>query len=171
MQTSIQTSVITWSMKGAPDSGYLHRNTPATGEACRENASKMLPTILLADDQQEMLDTAALILEDDFKIVGTAVTGMNAIELVMQLAPDAVVLDISMPGLSGIETATRLRDAGCGSRVIFFTIHDDADFVRAALSTGALGYVLKPALATDLVPAVWAALQGNIYISRSVHLQ
>ena len=153
-----------------PESDYPQRNMPATADAWQDTTSTIPPTVLLADDQQEMLDTATLILEDDFKVVGTAENGINAIDLVTRLAPDVLVLDISMPGISGIETAYRLREAGCRSRVIFFTIHDDADFVRAALSTGALGYVLKPALATDLVPAVWAALQGSIYISRSIHL-
>lgn len=157
-------------MRGTPDSDYLQRNTPAADDAWRDTTPTIPPTVLLADDQKEMLNTAALILEDDFNIVGTAGNGTNAIELAMQLTPDVLVLDISMPGLSGIETAERLREAGSRSRVIFCTIHDDADFVRAALSTGALGYVLKPALATDLVPAVWAVLQGNIYISRSIHL-
>jgi DNA-binding NarL/FixJ family response regulator len=129
-----------------------------------------IPRLFLADDQEEMLWTVAQILEGEFQIVGTAENGVGVLECAPALSPDILVLDISMPLLTGIEAALRLREAGSRARVIFLTVHEDLDFVEAALSAGAVGYVLKPAMVTDLVPAIRKALEGSIFISPSLHL-
>ena len=129
------------------------------------------PRVILADDQEEMLRTASVILRDEFDIVGTAENGKRAVDLTSRLSPDVLVMDISMPVLNGIEAACRLKELGSRAKVIFLTINGDAEFVDAALSAGALGYVLKPSLATDLVPAIWAVIEGNTFISPSMHLQ
>ena len=128
------------------------------------------PRILLADDQEEMLQAIIPILRDEFNVVGTAENGARAVELATRISPDVVVLDISMPMVNGIEAAGLLRELGSHARVIFLTVHKDPEFVDAALSAGALGYVLKPSLGTDLVPAIWAAMQGNIFVSPSMQL-
>jgi len=130
----------------------------------------MIPRLFLADDQEEMLRTVARILEGKFQIVGTAVNGVGVLECAPGLSPDVLVLDISMPLLTGLEAALRLREAGSRARVIFLTVHEDLDFVEAALSAGAVGYVLKPSMATDLVPAIRKALEGSTFISPSLHL-
>jgi DNA-binding NarL/FixJ family response regulator len=135
-----------------------------------ERTVPMIPRVFLADDQQEMLRTVAEILEGEFQIVGTAENGAGVVELAPGLCPDVLVLDMSMPVLTGIEAALRLQEAGSRARLIFLTVHEDVDFVEAALSAGAVGYVLKPSLATDLVPAIRKALDGQIFISPSVHL-
>ena len=129
------------------------------------------PRVLLADDREEMLQTVVLVLRHEFDVIGTAENGSRAVELATKLSPDVVVLDISMPVVNGIETACRLKELGSHARVIFLTIHTDPEFVEAALSAGALGYVLKPSLATDLVPAIWAAMQGYTFISPSMQTQ
>lgn len=129
------------------------------------------PRILLADDQEEMLHTVVLILQDEFNVVATAGDGTTAVELATKLSPDVLVLDIGMPVVNGIEAAWRLKALGSQAKVIFLTVTSDAEFVEAALSAGAVGYVLKPSLATDLVPAIWAALRGNTFISPSMKLQ
>ena len=129
------------------------------------------PRVILADDQEEMLRTASVILRDEFDIVGTAENGKRAVDLTSRLSPDVLVMDISMPVLNGIEAACRLKELGSRAKVIFLTINGDAEFVDAALSAGALGYVLKPSLATDLVPAIWAVIEGDTFISPSMHLQ
>ena len=129
------------------------------------------PRVILADDQEEMLRTASVVLRDEFDIVGTAENGKRAVDLTSRLSPDVLVMDISMPVLNGIEAACRLKELGSRAKVIFLTINGDAEFVDAALSAGALGYVLKPSLATDLVPAIWAVIEGNTFISPSMHLQ
>ena len=117
-----------------------------------------------------MLQTIVLILRDEFDIVGTAENGTRAVELATRLSPDVVVLDISMPLVNGIDAACRLQELGSHARVIFLTVHDDPEFVEVALSIGAFGYVLKPSLATDLVPAIWTVMQGHIFIAHSAQL-
>jgi DNA-binding NarL/FixJ family response regulator len=136
-----------------------------------EQAVTATPRVILADDQEEMLRTAFVILRDEFDIVGTAENGKRAVDLASRLSPDVLVMDISMPVLNGIEAACRLKELGSCAKVIFLTVNADAEFVDAALSAGALGYVLKPSLATDLIPAIWAVLEGDTFISPSVHLQ
>jgi DNA-binding NarL/FixJ family response regulator len=118
-----------------------------------------------------MLRTIALTLRDECDIVGTAENGRRAIELATELSPDVLVLDICMPVVNGIEAACRLKERGSLARVIFLTVHSDPEFVEAALSAGALGYVLKQSLATDLVPAIWVVTQDDIFISPSMQSQ
>jgi DNA-binding NarL/FixJ family response regulator len=135
-----------------------------------EEAKMSAPSILLADDKEEMRRTVTQLLEGEFHIVGVVENGERVLELALSLAPDVLVLDICMPGLSGIEAAIRLKESGSPARVIFLTVHEDADFLEAALSVGALGYVLKPAVARDLLPAIRKALAGNIFVSPSMNL-
>lgn len=129
------------------------------------------PRVVLADDHPEILQTIAFTLRDKCDVVGTAENGRRAIELVTELSPDILVLDICMPVVNGIEAACRLKELGSRVRVIFLTVHTDLEFVEAALSVGALGYVLKQSLATDLVPAIWVVTQDDIFISPSMQLQ
>jgi DNA-binding NarL/FixJ family response regulator len=140
----------------------------STGELSREQTTMVTPRVLLADDQEDMLETVFLSLVDEFNIVGTAENGTRAVELAMKLSPDVLVLDISMPKINGIQAAWRLKELGSRVRVVFLTVHADPDFVEAALSAGALGYVLKPSLATDLIPAIRAVLKGSTFISPSM---
>ena|ERR1700740_378882 len=139
-----------------------------TGPA-RQEQLEVIPRILLADDQQEILEAVKSILSTEFTVVGTAENGMNAVELAVNLKPDILILDISMPVLNGIEAACRLRGWVSQIRIIFLTVHTDPEFVEAALAAGALGYVLKAFVAAELVPAVWAAVHGEIFISHSIH--
>jgi CheY-like chemotaxis protein len=129
------------------------------------STSTPLPRILIADDQEEMLRTIAVVLGDEFDIIGTAENGKHAVELATTLLPDVLVLDISMPIVNGIEAAWRLRRLGSLARIVFLTVHTDSDFVEAARSTGALGYVWKESLARDLAPAIRAVMQGNCFTS------
>jgi DNA-binding NarL/FixJ family response regulator len=99
-----------------------------------------------------------------------AENGVQVIELALSAHPDVIVLDISMPVINGIETAIRVKAFGCPSKVLFLTVDEDPDFAEAAMSIGALGYVLKARLATDLIPAIRNALQGRVYMSRSMRL-
>jgi DNA-binding NarL/FixJ family response regulator len=96
-----------------------------------------------------------------FQIVGTAADGQQAIESTLSLNPDILVTDISMPILNGMQVASRLRDLGSSTRVIFVTAHDDDDYREAAFSIGAFGYVLKARIDTHLIPTMEGALQGQ----------
>ena len=123
------------------------------------------PRVLLADDLPEVLQRVAQLLKDDFEVVGFAQNGREAIEAAKALDPDLLVLDISMPILNGIQVASRLRGSGCRAKVIFLIVHEDRDYVEGAFSVGALGYVLKSRVATDLIPAAQEALRGHTFTS------
>jgi DNA-binding NarL/FixJ family response regulator len=134
------------------------------------NTSVPVPRILIADDHEEMVRNIALALANEFDIIGSAQDGKRAVELTIQLFPDILVLDISMPIVNGIEAAWRLKSLASPTRIIFVTVHTDPDFVEAARSAGALGYVWKESMARDLAPAVRAVLQGNRFTSPSMPL-
>jgi DNA-binding NarL/FixJ family response regulator len=121
--------------------------------------------VLLADDHPGFPEIAEHFLEPEFEVVSKVVDGQALVEEAMRLKPDIVVTDISMPILNGIEAADRLKESGSKSRIVFLTVHTDADFIRRCLSTGAFGYVVKSRIATDLVPAIRQALAGHIFVS------
>jgi DNA-binding NarL/FixJ family response regulator len=123
------------------------------------------PRVLLADDSQDIRDRVTELLQEHFNVVGSAQNGQQAIEAALALNPDLLVLDISMPGLNGIQVASQLRESGCGSKVVFLTMHEDQDYVEAAFSAGARGYVCKSRVATDLIPALQSALRGKVFTS------
>jgi len=123
------------------------------------------PRVLLADDLPEVHEKLIQLLRHDFEIVGSAYDGEQAMEAAKTLNPDLLILDISMPLLNGIQVASRLRETNCKAKVIFLTVHEDQDYVEAAFSLGALGYVLKPRFTTDLIPAIEEVLQGRKFTS------
>jgi DNA-binding NarL/FixJ family response regulator len=124
--------------------------------------------ILLADDHPNVLVIVTDLLSTLFDVVGTFGDGESLLNAASNLRPDALVIDVSMPILTGFEVAQKLKERGNTGRIIFLTVHDDLDFVRASLAAGAFGYVIKPRLATDLVPAIHEALADRIFISPSV---
>jgi DNA-binding NarL/FixJ family response regulator len=121
--------------------------------------------VLLADDQQHCLAVAARLLESQYEVVTMVTDGQSVIDEVSRLAPDVLVLDISMPALNGIATARRLRAQGFSTKIIFLTVHADPDYVSAALAAGALGYVIKSGLASDLPLALNEVMAGRQFIS------
>jgi DNA-binding NarL/FixJ family response regulator len=123
--------------------------------------------ILLADDHKEIRDRAVRLLEPEFDVVGTVADGCELLKAWWQMKPDVVVIDISMPQMGGIEAAIQLRESGSQARIVFLTVNEDADFVRAALRTGALGYVVKSRMATDLCAAINGAIEGHLFVSPS----
>jgi DNA-binding NarL/FixJ family response regulator len=140
-------------------------------ECCsRRETAAMTPRVVLADDQREILQSVVLTLGREFSVVGTAENGAGAVELARRLSPDVLVLDISMPVENGIEAACHLKELDSTARVVFLTVNTEPEFVEAALFAGAFGYVLKQSLASDLVPAIWAAVNGATFISPSMHL-
>ena len=108
------------------------------------------------------------LLEPEFEVVGKVRNGQALFEEGMRLKPDVIVSDISMPILNGIDAAERLKESGCNSRIVFLTVHSDAEFVRRCLFAGAFGYVFKSRMANELVLAIRAALAGNIFVSRQL---
>jgi DNA-binding NarL/FixJ family response regulator len=123
--------------------------------------------ILLADDHKEIRDRAVRLLEPEFEVVGTVADGHALLRASAQMKPDVCVVDISMPQLNGIEAAIKLRESGSAAIIVFLTVNEDSDFVSAALRTGALGYVVKSRMASDLCAAINGAISGHLFVSPS----
>jgi DNA-binding NarL/FixJ family response regulator len=115
-----------------------------------------------------MLVAAARLLEREFDVVQTVADGQALVENAGRLDPDLLVVDISMPVLNGLEAVRQLRAAGSQAKIVFLTVHDDGDYVRAAQETGALGYVIKSRLASDLPFALREALAGRSFVSPTI---
>jgi CheY-like chemotaxis protein len=126
------------------------------------------PRILLADDHGPMIERVKALLQPDFEIIGDVGTGPDLVSQAGRLQPDIIVLDITMPGLTGIEAAHELREAGSAAKFVFLTVHERVEFVHACFAEGALGYVVKSRIAIDLVPAIVDALAGRRFISPPV---
>lgn len=129
------------------------------------------PTLLLADDFPSFLKKVENLLSESCEIVGRVGDGQALVEAAKKLEPDVIVTDISMPILNGVEAVTRLKKCRCKAKVVFLTAHADPDFPSACFLSGALGYVVKAQMTTDLVPAVQAALAGHIFASPNLRFQ
>jgi DNA-binding NarL/FixJ family response regulator len=125
-----------------------------------------LTRVLLVDDNQAMLARAASVLTADCLVVGQADDGASALAQASALRPDVIVLDISMPGMSGLEVAARLGQAGSTAAIVFLTVHEDAELVEAAQAAGGIGFVVKRRLASDLAHAIREARARRPFVSR-----
>lgn len=121
--------------------------------------------VLLADDHAQTVQLWRTLLEPEFDIVGTVNDGEALVNAAEQLAPDVIVSDIVMPGMSGIAAAGAILRSQPAARIIFATVHADSAMLRSSLAAGAYAYVLKMRAADDLVPAIRAALRGELLIS------
>lgn len=123
------------------------------------------PRVLLADDHLAIVQRVTTLLEATFEVIGAARTGREMVTEAIRLKPDVIVVDISMPEVGGIEAVHELRKLGSTAKVVFLTIHSEDEFVNACFAEGALGYVSKTHMGTDLIPAIHAALLGCPFIS------
>jgi DNA-binding NarL/FixJ family response regulator len=131
----------------------------------KNSVEVMRPRLLLADDHAIVADGLRYLLEQEFDLIGVVGDGAALLEAASKLKPDVIVTDISMPSLSGIEAARRLKEAGSSSKIIFLTMHMDVEVAAEALRTGASGYVLKHSATHTLSHAIWEALKGRQFIS------
>lgn len=131
----------------------------------RSKPTKKGASVVIADNSKFMRQKVVELLRTDFDVVGAAEDGGSALGMVALIQPDIAVLDISMPQLTGIEIASSLRERGSKTKVVILTVHDDPDYLRAALDAGVLGYVLKSEMATDLVAALQSAVAGGVFVS------
>ena len=106
-----------------------------------------------------------MLLRSLFDVVGMVGSGRGMISEAMRLKPDVIVADISMPDMTGIEAARQLRARGSLAKVVFLTIHSESEFIDACMAEGAVGYVVKNHMKTDLIPAINAALTGQSFVS------
>ena len=124
-----------------------------------------LPRILLADDHTMLLDAFKRLLEPRCEVVGTACDGRALIDLAGSTRPDVIVLDISMPGLNGIDACAQIHQKMPGLRLVFLTVNEDPDIAAEAIRLGASGYLLKSSATAELFTAIEQALAGKIYIT------
>ena len=126
--------------------------------------------VIAVEDHHLVRQGICRLLQDagDIQVVGEADNGRAALTLIDLLHPDVVVLDISMPQLNGIETLTQIRALRSQPHVVMLSMYAEAETVRQALRGGALGYVLKQAVADELLAAVRAASNGSVYVSSGV---
>ena len=126
--------------------------------------------VLVADDHAIVRTGIRHVLESapGFDVVAEAATGAEALRLVHELAPDVAVLDISMPGESGLHIAEELRRRSPETRVLILSMHDDTEYVIESVRAGAHGYILKDTAATELREAIHAVRRGESYFSQPV---
>jgi DNA-binding NarL/FixJ family response regulator len=123
------------------------------------------PRVLLGDDHHLIVEGLRSVLARDFDVVGVASNGRELVSEAERLKPDAVLLDISMPLLNGIEAARQIKEILPASKLVFVTQASDRAYVQTAFRVGASGYVLKQSLASELVDALRDVLEGNYYIT------
>lgn len=120
--------------------------------------------VLIADDSPAVLENVVEMLQEDFVIAGAVPNGNSVLHEVAVLNPDVVVLDISLGDMTGFDVARGLHEMKCRARIVFLTVHESADFVRAAVALGASGYVFKSRADADLVNAINAAARGEEFL-------
>jgi two-component system response regulator NreC len=126
--------------------------------------------VLLADDHAILRAGLRLLLgaQPDLIVIGEADNGSEALALAAQNRPDLIVLDLSMPGLGGLEALPVLRKVAPAAKILILTMHDDEGYLRQALGAGASGYLLKKAVDNELLSAVRAVMRGEIYVHPSM---
>ncbi len=126
--------------------------------------------VLVADDHMIVRTGIRHVLESEagFEVVGEAATAAEAVALAARLRPDVVVLDISMPGESGLQVAARLRDTDPEPRVLILSMHDNAEYVLESVRAGAHGYLLKDTVAIELRSAIRTVCRGESYFSPAI---
>lgn len=111
-----------------------------------------------------MLETLVDMLGVDFAIVGTLSNGASVLTVGSGLEPDVILLDVSLGDMTGFEVAERLHSRGCCAKIVFLSVHENVEFVRAAFDIGASGYVFKSQLGRDLANAIRTASEGGHFV-------
>ena len=124
--------------------------------------------LLVAEDHAGIRAKVVRTLEVEYSVIGAVGDGQEMLDVESRFKPDIVILDISMPTINGIEAATRLRQRGSEAKIVFLTVHQEPDYLKAAMATGAFGYVIKGRLANDLRLAVREAMAGRRFVSPSL---
>ena len=124
--------------------------------------------VAVADDNPEISRIVVDLLEPDFKIVGTYFNGSSVLRDIERVNPDVLVLDISLGDVSGFEVAEKLAQQHFPVKIVFLTVHENVDFVRAAFDMGASGYVFKSRISLDLVAAIRAVSAGEQFVPSSL---
>jgi two-component system, NarL family, response regulator NreC len=126
--------------------------------------------LLLVDDHEIVRAGLRMLFmaEPDMTIVGEAGSGQEALDLVSELRPDVVIMDVAMPGMTGIEATRQIKEAHPGSAVLALTMYEDEQYFFEMLHAGAAGYIPKRAAPDDLVAAIRVVSQGNVFLYASL---
>ena len=126
--------------------------------------------VVIADDHQLVRQGLRALLENshDVRVVGEAGTGYEAVEQVEQLNPDVIVMDLSMPLLDGVQATSRILDLGLSTQVVIVSMHADSAMIHGLVRRGVKGYLLKNALADELLLAIRSAGMGKLYLSPTI---
>lgn len=128
-----------------------------------------MTSLLLADDHVLFREGVKLLLEQEgFEIAGEAGDGAEAVRLVWELEPDVIVLDLSMPHLTGIEAAREIRKRMPDAKIILLTMYDDEIYMLEALRVGISGYVLKAQTESDLAHTIREVARGAFYLGPNI---
>lgn len=126
--------------------------------------------VVIVDDHQVVLDgfIARLQTEKDIQVVGSASNGLEAIDVVKELVPDVVLMDVSMPLMNGIDATHIIKQSMPEVKVLMLTMHDNREYIMKVMQAGAVGYMLKEICATRMVQAIKTVYQGSTYFCESV---
>jgi DNA-binding NarL/FixJ family response regulator len=124
-------------------------------------------TVIVADDNYAFLEHVRKTLEKekDCKVVASIFDGAIVVREYLRLRPDVILLDISMGEFNGIDIARQLRESGCSAKIIFLTVHEDSDYVNAAMGAGGSAYIVKSRLHIDVFSAINAVLCNKLFFS------
>ncbi|CAM4403045.1 response regulator [Vibrio agarivorans] len=127
-------------------------------------------SVIMVDDHQVVLDgfMARLVQEPEIEVVGTASNGLEAVEIVGQLLPDVVLMDVSMPIMNGIDATRLICEEYPQVKVLMLTMHDNREYIMKVMQAGAVGYMLKEICANKMVQAIKTVNQGSTYFCESV---
>jgi DNA-binding NarL/FixJ family response regulator len=126
--------------------------------------------ILLADDHTVLSDGLSILIESqaDTRVIAVATDGRQAVSLAQELSPDLVLMDVSMPGLNGIEAARQIHAASPHIHLLMLSMHADMEYVHRSLKAGAQGYILKESAGAEVLQAIRAVLGGKTYFSPKI---
>ena len=126
--------------------------------------------VLIVDDHPLIRDGLRRVIQDDgrFELVGETGDGELALQLIQEKKPDVAILDVNLPGLSGLEIARQLQAKGSPTRVIMLTMHKEEELCNRALDYGAMGFVLKENAVEEIVKAIAAVAEGEHYLSSTI---
>ena len=126
--------------------------------------------VLLVDDHAVVREGLRSLLSHDprFEIVGDAADGLQAIASVERLSPDVVVLDVSMPGMNGVQVTKRLKELHPDVKTVALTVHEEGGYLRSLMDAGASGYVLKRSAASELLRAIETVAEGGVHLDSAI---
>ena len=127
------------------------------------------PRLLIADDHRLLVEGYRKLLETEFDVVGEVEDGRALLELAPQLRPDVILLDVSMPLVNGIEAARRLKPLLPATKMLFVSMHADAQYVAEGFRAGGSGYLLKSCASSELVRAIHQVLNGRRYVTPAIY--